>query len=253
MTTPFTARPTLVGHRGLGAGVLDGHHENSLGSFLAAADAGADWVEVDVRRAADDTLVVAHDPAYEDGAFLVDLPGPEVAARGTLLVEDLLAALPDGIGVDLDLKSAMEDAAHPVSRTAQLVAPLAQREQRRRPVAVTSFDPAAVAVVRATVPDVPVGLLTWLEFPVEHAVAAAAHLDVDVLALHAGSLHPNRVQGPEQIRPLGRVVDLLHGAGRQLLVWGPPPEDLPALTEAGADAVCVNDVAAARAALSGGA
>ena len=65
--------PTLIGHRGLGRGIVDGHPQNTLGSFLAALEAGVTWVEVDVRRTADDALVVAHDAAYADGAFVVDL------------------------------------------------------------------------------------------------------------------------------------------------------------------------------------
>ena len=32
-------RPVVIGHRGLGAGEVDGHPENTLGSFLAAAEA----------------------------------------------------------------------------------------------------------------------------------------------------------------------------------------------------------------------
>ncbi len=237
----FTGAPTVLGHRGLGAGVVQGHRENTLSSFLAAAGAGADWVEVDVRRTGDGALVVSHNPAYADGAFLVDLTAEDAAARGTLAVTDLLDALPAGVGVDFDLKSSLEDAEGPTSRTAELLAPLARLEGRRRPVAVTSFDPAAAATVRAVAPEVALGLLTWVRFPVDHAVAATAHLDVDFLALHAGSLRPG-VQRAEQPYPLRRVVSVLHAAGRELLVWNPAADELAGLVAAGVDAVCVNDV-----------
>lgn len=69
------------------------------------------WVEVDVRRTRDDALVVAHDAAYADGTFLVDLTASQVQQRGTLLLSELLQALPDGAGLSLDLKTCMEDAA----------------------------------------------------------------------------------------------------------------------------------------------
>jgi len=39
-------------------------------------------------------------------------------------------------------------------------------------------------LLRATAPRVPLGLLTWHRFPVEMAVAACVHMDVEVLALH---------------------------------------------------------------------
>jgi glycerophosphoryl diester phosphodiesterase len=235
--------PALIGHRGLGVGTVDGHRENSLGSFLAATAAGVDWLEVDVRRTADDVLVVAHDPAYDDGTFYVDTSAAAAAERGTLLLDDLLAAIPPEVGLDFDLKTSMEDAARPVATTtAALLAPVAASEARRRPVAVTSFDPAAILASRTLAPEVATGLLTWLEFPVGLAVAAAAHLDVGFLALHMGSVRPNRIEPESQQRPLDYVVALLHGADRQVMAWCPTLEELPRVLAAGIDAVCVNDV-----------
>ena len=245
-----TSRPTLIGHRGLGRGVVDGHSQNTLGSFLAALRSGVSWVEVDVRRTADDTLVVAHDAAYDDGAFLVDLTAAQVRARGTLLLSDLLAALPEGAGVNLDLKTCMEDALRPAERTtAALLAPVAQRELLRRPLWVSSFDPAALTLLRAAAPDVPLGLLTWHGYPAEHAVAAAAHLDVQVLALQVGSLWAPTGSGtasrpaPGPVRrPLHHVVSLLHRSGRQLAVWCPRVAHGRRLVSAGADALIIDDV-----------
>lgn len=241
-----TSGPLLIGHRGMGRGVVDGHEQNTLGSFAGALDAGADWVEVDVRRTADDALVVAHDAAYGDGTFVVDLTAEQAAARGTLLLADLLAALPPGAGVSLDLKSCMEDAARTADRTtASLLAPVAARAAGTRPLWLTSFDPAALALVREAAPRVPLGLLTWHGYPVEQAVAAAAHLDVQVLALQVGSLWstPAGCASEDPVRrPLGRIVSLLHGAGRVLAVWCPQVEHARRLAEAGADALVVDDV-----------
>ncbi len=245
-----TSRPTLIGHRGLGRGVVDGHPQNTLGSFLAALRAGVSWVEVDVRRTADDTLVVAHDAAYHDGQFLVDLTAEQVQARGTLLLSDLLATLPEGAGVNLDLKTCMEDAVRPAERTtAALLAPVAQQELLRRPLWVTSFDPSALTIVREAAPDVPLGLITWHGYPTEHAVAAVAHLDVQVLALQVGSLWPAPAAGtpsrpaPGPVRrPLGHVLSLLHRSGRQLVVWCPRLLHARQLVSAGADALIIDDV-----------
>ena len=241
-----TCPPTLIGHRGLGRGVVDGHEQNTLGSFLAALRSGVSWVEVDVRRTRDDVLVVAHDAAYADGTFLADLTAAQVRSRGTLLLADLLEALPGGAGVSLDLKSCMEDAARRSERTtAALLAPVARRAARRRPLWVTSFDPSALLLVRALAPEVPLGLLTWYAFPSEHAVAAAAHLDVQVLALQIGSLRPEVAPQPmprPPARPLWRVLDLLHTSGRQLAVWCPGATHARQLAQAGVDALVVDDV-----------
>src|SRR3954454_14030144 len=101
--------PTVIGHRGLGRGVVAGHEQNTLGSFAAAAALGVPWVEVDVRRTVDDELVVAHDPVDADGAWVAALTAAQTDGCGVLRLRALLAALPADVGVDLDLKSALPD------------------------------------------------------------------------------------------------------------------------------------------------
>lgn len=238
------SEPVLIGHRGMGAGTVAGLGANTLASFLAAAEL-VPWVEVDVRRTADDVLVVMHNPAFGDGVFLVDLTGTQADERGALRLADLLAALPEATGVNFDLKTSMEDAARDrTAGTAALLAPVAAGAARSRPVLATSFDHAALGVLAELAPGVPRGLLTWLGFPAGHAVAAAAHLDVAVLAVHCGSLAPNFVEPATQQRPVDYVVDLVHRAGRELLAWCPGLPQGRALAAAGADALCVNDAPA---------
>src|SRR3954452_8034693 len=185
----FGEGPAVIGHRGLGCGVVAGHRQNTLSSFAAAVRSGARWVEADVRRLGDDVLVVAHDAAYPDGTRLADITGAEADRRGTLRLSALLDELPRQVGLNLDLKSSMDDCLRsPERTTAGLLAPIVAAEATRRPLMVSSFDPAALWLLRATAPRVPLGLLTWHRFPVEMAVAACAHMDVEVLALHVGSL-----------------------------------------------------------------
>lgn len=50
----------IAAHRGA-SGVVA--HDNSLQALVAAGEAGAEWVEIDVRAIADGTLVVFHDPS----------------------------------------------------------------------------------------------------------------------------------------------------------------------------------------------
>ena len=64
----FGEGPAVIGHRGLGCGVVAGHRQNTLGSFAAAVRSGAQWVEADVRRLGDDVLVVAHDAVLSSPA-----------------------------------------------------------------------------------------------------------------------------------------------------------------------------------------
>lgn len=234
----------------MGSGVVGGYTENTLQSFLAAVEAGTDWVEVDVRRTPDGRLVVAHDPEDEDGRADVATESHDVGRSGTLLLDELLEALPAHVGIDFDLKSSMEDALLPHrDATVGVLAPVAERESRRRPVAVVSFDPAAILALRELAPGVATGWTTWVSFPLEHAVAAAAHLDVQFLGLHKWSA---LTRGPDKVIATSRLaaaLDHLHGCKRQLLVWCPGSGTLPSVVETGVDAVCVNDVSAALATL----
>ena len=238
----FGAGPALIGHRGLGCGVVRGHRENTLGSFTAAAALGMAWVEADVRRTADDVLVVAHDEAYPDGTRVAEVAAAEADRRGTLRLQTLLERLPPEVGLDVDLKSAIDDSLRPSSRTtAALLGSVVAAEVERRPLLVTSFDPAALHRLRAEVPGLPLGWLTWRHFPLDAAVAACAHMDVDVLGLHVGSLAD---RGPGTVDPatVASTLPFVHGAGRRLMVWCPDAHLAGALLEAGADAVVVDGV-----------
>jgi glycerophosphoryl diester phosphodiesterase len=247
----FGGGPAVIGHRGLGCGVVAGHPENTLGSFAAAAALGAPWVEVDVRRTADDVLVVAHDPQYLDGTYIADLSGAQTDQRGTLRLADLLDELPAEVGVDFDLKSTMDDCLRLASgTTAGLLGPVVADEEARRPVVVSSFDPAALYQLRCGAPRVPLAWLTWYRFPLEAAVAGCGHLDVEVLGVHVGSLSRDaRVRGLGIAEGVGvdvpaveRAVSLVHGCGRELMVWCPDPARAQLLVDAGADAVVVDEM-----------
>jgi glycerophosphoryl diester phosphodiesterase len=239
----FGSRPAILGHRGCGKGRVAGLAENTVASFLRAVELGVDWVEVDVRRTADDRLVVVHNPADDEGVFYADMTGEDAAKRGALRLEELLDALPYGVGVDFDLKTSMEDATRDrAATTAALLAPVAAREGGRRPTLVTTFDPAALGILRELVPGVARGLLTWRDFPIGHAVAAAGHLDVQVLAAHWGSLRPNAIETDLMQRPLEYVVDLVHHSGREFVAWCPPRKFSRQLVDAGVDALCLNDI-----------
>lgn len=239
----FDTRPTFIGHRGLGKGSVRGHRENTLGSFLAALAAGLGWLEVDVRRTLDDQLFVAHDAALADGTSLASISGEQATRHGALRVQELLETLPPHVGVVFDVKSAMEDADRPAeTTTAALLARAVKPVLGHRPVVALSFDPAALGHMRCLLPDLPLGLLTWLRFPVGQAVAAAAHLDVQILAVHAGSLWPSPVTPRSDIPALPRVVEQVHASRRQLMVWCPSARQARQLSAAGVDALVVDDV-----------
>ena len=73
----------VIAHRGASRA----ERENTIAAFRRAVEMGADGIELDVRRSADDRLVVHHDAALADGRLIrhtgsADLPDhiPSLAA-----------------------------------------------------------------------------------------------------------------------------------------------------------------------------
>jgi len=243
----FSDVPVLCGHRGSGSGVVDGLGENTLASFRAAVAAGTRCVEVDARTTADGVLVARHDAVVDDGRFVSQLSGRETDELGLLRLADLLEDLPPEIAVDVDVKSSLEDALRPADETtAALAAEMAAREASRRSMIVTSFDAGAVTIVRARLPGVPVGLLTWGRFPLRKAIPAAAQLGCDVVAPHVTSFGLRIDEPVRGEREIGEAVGVAHAAGLQVVVWCPRPEEADVLIDAGVDCLIVDDVAAWR-------
>jgi glycerophosphoryl diester phosphodiesterase len=239
----FGGRPTILGHRGLGAGVVDGHAENTPDSFRGAVKEGLRWIETDVRRTLDNALVVGHNPSLHDGSFLEQLTLAQARELGVLTIEELLEELPDNIGVNLDVKSCLEDALRPPDlTTAALVAPLARELTRERPFLMSSFDASALLLARERAPEVPLGLLTWIRFPLRKSIAAAAHLHVEVVAAQVGSFLRRSVEPKLPQVSNDYAVDVAHRAGLEVMCWCPDLEDARDLFEAGVDGVVVNDV-----------
>ena len=225
----FGDTPVLCGHRGSGRG----HEENTLPSFRAAVAAGLRWVEVDARATADGVLVARHDPELEDGRSIAALTAAETDEAGLMRVADLFEALPAEVSIDVEVKTALEDALRPRERTtAALTAELLAGHDRH--VLVTSFDPAALVIVRERLGTVPLGLLTWIRFPLRKAIPAARHLGLDVVAANVESFPADAAAS----------VRVAHEAGLEVAAWCPAAEEREALLEAGVDCLVIDDVTA---------
>src|SRR6187397_2927566 len=77
--------------------------ENTVESFRAAIEAGAGAIELDVRRTADDALVVHHDPVLADGRPLAACRRDELPAH----IPRMTVALDTCVGtiVDVEIKN----------------------------------------------------------------------------------------------------------------------------------------------------
>jgi glycerophosphoryl diester phosphodiesterase len=250
----FDAQPAIVGHRGFGSGQRGGYRENTVASFLAAVASGVSWVELDVHRSSDGELVVRHDPVAPGGDSIVTQSAADLAAAGVATLAEVLAALPASVAVNIDVKTIIGDAVDPpAQRTGALVAHVLHQEQGTRPFLVSSFDPSVPLYLqdrREYTGDVALGLITGIDFPAHHAIAAAANLGMDAVCLHTGTLNLQRDQLRAMDLGAERIIETAHRAGLEVLSWSPSPAEAVRLAAAGVDAVCVNDITGVQAALA---
>jgi glycerophosphoryl diester phosphodiesterase len=213
----------VFAHRGASAVA----RENSLEAFCEARRLGADGVELDVRRSGDGALVVHHDPVIPGAGPVVtlcvaDLP-PEVplleaavAACGDLLINIELKDLPGEPGYD------------PGQPLAALVAGFVTEWGLASRVVVSSFDLAAIDLVRRADPVIPTAWLT----PGGYDQQGALELVID--HGHTG-LHPHH----DGVSP--ELVGQAHEAGVIVNTWTVDEPDLMRrLAGAGVDGIITN-------------
>jgi glycerophosphoryl diester phosphodiesterase len=120
------AQPTVFAHRGFAGR----YPENTVRAVRGAVADGADAIEIDVQPTADGDIVVFHDrrldgPSNEDGltdgsGVVWERPTAEVTTARVLgtdeqvpLLSDILAAVPDSVTVNVELKNPGSDDVRP--------------------------------------------------------------------------------------------------------------------------------------------
>jgi len=234
----------VLAHRG-GAGPW---RENTLEAFAAALRAGADGVELDVRRGADGVLVVHHDAEIPGSGLVHELRSHELPDWVPTL-ETALAAC-TGAVVNVEIKNLPTDPGYdPADQVAlDLAAVLVRGAGAAGPwpahVVVSSFWPDTLAAVgtayrraddgaRPRRPEddpAPLGLL------VHPALDALDALDT-AQRLGCGALHPHHSQVS------AGLVDEAHALGLAVVTWTVnSPADLDSVVEAGVDVVITDSV-----------
>jgi len=219
---------SIIAHRGASRA----EPENTLAAFRRAGDFGADGVELDVRRTADDRLVVHHDPVLADGRVIRRTPAHDLPADIPGLWDAIDAC--DGMSVNVEIKN---DESEPDFDPGEwlahrVVAGLAARGTDRRWL-ISSFRAETVACCRRLAPGIATAWLTYRLTDRRVArVAAAGH----------AAIHP-RFDLVD-----AATVRVAHAAGLAVNVWTcDDPQRMRELMSWGVDGICTNvpDVAVA--------
>lgn len=217
----LTARP--LAHRGLhdaSAGVI----ENTASAFSAAI-AGGYGIECDVQVSRDGEAMVHHDDGLgrlTDGSGrLADMDAAAIqavrfkhSADRILTLSELCDLVLGRATLVIELKSHFDGERRLVGRTAQVL------EKYAGPVAVMSFDPAAIEAIRQIAPGLPRGIVAerhyshheWDPLP-PAAKRRMRHL------LHAHRTRPHFIAYSVEDLPAAAPLIARHVFGLPLLTW----------------------------------
>lgn len=232
MQSTMTDRPLIFAHRGVSVEFP----ENTLEAFAAAAQRGADGVELDVHRSADGEFVVHHDAHLSDGRAIIELDRAALPASVPTLAESLEACA--GIDVNIEIKNIPGEPDFDESGlVAAGVVDLVRHMDLVDRVIVSSFNYDDIAEVRSLDADVATG---WLVLGTEHLDVLLDHVVTD---RHTALHPPAAATSPE-------VIAAAHHRGVLVNTWTvDDPVRIVELADAGVDAVITNDPATARSAL----
>lgn len=158
----------IIAHRGASAAFP----ENTLEAFRGAAEMGADWVELDVRRTGCGSIVVHHDAHLADGRLIRDLTLEDLPEHVSTL-EAVIDACGE-MGVNIEIKNDPSDEDFdPEHQMVPEVVRVARASLLRSNVLITSFDMGAINAVHDIDKSMPTGLLTMDDVGPEVSIGRA--------------------------------------------------------------------------------
>ena len=197
-----------------------GDELNSRASFERLVRDGVEACELDVRRTADDVLVVHHDHELADGRTVRDTSAADIGDELPTLAEVLDTCR--GMLVNIEIKNYSIDPGFDADeRVTDLVLDLLDARGNTDRVIVSSFGPACLRRVRERRPDIPTATLLYYPGDPDElldAVVADGHPlvhpfepntdDAFMRAARARGLGVNAWLGRESERRLQRIIDL---------------------------------------------
>lgn len=232
--SPAAEPLAAIAHRGGSGGT--GAPEGTIGAFKASIDAGADWLEFDVRRTSDGVLVVLHDETVDRttggtgpiaGLTLAEVQALDAGGGARIPTVEEIVDLAKRARVPI--LPEIKDGAGSPGLTGQLVELLRETGYLEHSV-IQAFEPDTLEELRRLAPEAKACWLTGLwRFDISSPPADAAY-----------------------VCPMGEMVLLnpdmvrqAHEAGRKVFAWWAAAETgiTDRILEAyGVDGLIVNDV-----------
>jgi len=190
-------RPVVFAHRGASKFAP----ENTLASFQKAMDMGAQALELDVTLSRDGKVVVIHDDRVDrtsngsgevSDLLLADIQkldagswfSPQFKDEKIPTLEEVFNLVKEKALINIELKNAGKQNEELVKKTAELV----HTHKLHKTLIFSSFIPRNVRLVRETLPECPVGLLTLPAFAGKLEMLLFPHVSPDLIHPHYSNL-----------------------------------------------------------------
>jgi glycerophosphoryl diester phosphodiesterase len=204
-------------------------------AFRLAVDDGADWIETDVQFSADGDLVLHHNVMLE-GDEIRRLSTREVRRRGLATLVEVADAMPERVGMLLDVKHGLRDA--PGEDDLDLfgsVTRWADEEARTRAVATVSFCPT---LLKPKTDVVSVGISAHMTTPLYQTLGSSALFGASIAMVHADDI----LNFGDEYTDVQACVDAILRFDVAVVSWPTEPDDVPGLVDRGTTGLCGNDV-----------
>lgn len=235
--SPLGPAPLIYAHRGDRSRAPD----NTIEAYRLAVEAGADGIELDVRRTRDDALILVHDPSHGNRPPFAEMSLEEVRSEEPSIptFNEALAFVPSSVYLNVEIKNAAYEPGFDPSRRIvdQTLSAISAIDDPSR-ILMSSFDPESVKRSIEFAPGVLAGLL----------ISSGIDLGVGIemaLKLGARAIHPpmSTLRGDPNVS-----VDRCVQAGLSVVVWNAnTPEDIEIAAAAGVDVIITDDPLMARA------
>lgn len=213
----------IIGHRG----ASKAFRENTIEAFVGAADAGADWVELDIRRTGDGEIVVHHDPLASNGVLIAEATADSLPSYIPTL-DEVLTVCGD-MGVNIEIKNEPDEPDYdPEHQMVARTLEVARAHLTRDRTLITSFDMSALNEVHDKDSMMPTGLLTADAIGAEVAIGRA-------------SAHNHIAINPADEITTPRWVTAAAAAELKIFVWTvDDPDRMVELAQMGVDGIITN-------------
>jgi glycerophosphoryl diester phosphodiesterase len=234
-------RPLIMGHRGYQAQ----YPENTMVSFLAAVEAGVQFVELDVTLTRDQKVVVMHDDTIDrttNGSGRVsdhDLDAlqrldagnwfdPRFAGERIPSLKEVLEKVAPKAHINIEIKAHQSTDSESIGQVEQKVIDMVAAKRAQKRALISSFDPEVLKKIKQLDPAMDVALISK-KSPLNETRALCLELGVF-------SFHPH-------LASIDRaLVETLHKAGVYVFPWNiEDAEDIRHAFSLGVDGLIAKD------------